>query len=146
MKIKLRLADADRKRYDCDEFIEVDPYAVSAREAIALQAGVTIEGVPLQYDDPAEWRQTLAGVPVLENGEPVLEDVPDSDEKRPKLKGDPRAVYVLVWLALRRSGPALERLPLSDVEFDADGFSWAVVADDEDAEPGKGGQVAETTS
>lgn len=127
MKIRLRLSDADRERFDCPEWMDLDPHTVSMHEAIALQAGATVEGVTIAFDLPSDWRASLTS----------------DATPRARLAG----MFVLVWLALRRSGT---QLPLSDVDFDADALVWDITLDAEenpapDAE-GKDESGPETTS
>jgi hypothetical protein len=151
VKFSLRLADADRARYDCPEWIDVDPFAVSVREAMILQTGVTVtdgnDGFVVQFASPGAWRKAMAGTPVLDaEGKPVLVDVLD-DEGQPVIDeatGKPKqkplkqnnylAQMVLVWLALRRAGVSVS---LKDLVYDTDQIAWKMVADEPDAdEPG----------
>jgi hypothetical protein len=141
MKIRLRLGDADRARYDCPEWIEVDPYAIQFKETIAIQAGVVIEGVTVAFDTPQDWRAALSGRPVLgADGQPVMvprlddDGSPVLDEQgqpamKAKVRADHTATLVLVWLALRRAGA---KVGLADVDFDSDSLTWDVVLDPED--------------
>lgn len=112
MRIRVRLTPEDQKRYECPEWMELDPFSLTATEAFVLQAGFTREGVTMGFDSPAAWREALN-------------------------KGTAAAGIVLVWLALRRSDVSVS---LADLEFDYDNAGWKIVPDaaEPDQESGKG--------
>lgn len=112
MKIRVRLTPEDQKRYECPEWMELDPFSLTATEAFVLQAGFTREGVTMGFDSPAAWREALNGQTTAAAG------------------------IVLVWLALRRAGVSV---PLADLEFDYDNAGWEIVPDaaEPDQESGK---------
>lgn len=157
MKFRLRLGEDDGKRYDCPDWIDLDLLSVSVREAIVLQNGADIDGVLIAYDSPAHWRKDMFGIPVLgADGQPVMQDVLDENNE-PKLDSDGQplrqekrkvsmnAVYVGVWLALRRAGA---KVTLADLDVDFDALEWEFVPDEDEAseEPGKAESDPETTS
>lgn len=127
MKIRLRLGDADRERYQCPEWIELDPLAVSMRDAVAMQAGADVDGVTVAFDSPAHWRKALSGSEGHEGSQLA-------------------ATLVMVWMALRRAGV---KVSLSELDFDSDSLGWEMVPDPYDEQPdaeGKDESAPETTS
>lgn len=122
--IHLRLSDADRERLGCPEWLDIDPYSVTAREAAALQRGFDLAGERVIYAHPGEWRAALLGeVVVDERGAPVMQPVESDDG--PKIVETRRANFgafmVLVWLALRRVDIAV---PFSELDFNVDQLAY----------------------
>jgi hypothetical protein len=103
VKIRLSLGEADRKRYDCPEWIEFDPFTVTMAETIVMQRGADIDGVVVGFDEPGMWRNAMT-------------------------KGDIGAFLITVWLGLRRAGAVVSLTDAATVEFDA--VKYAVVSDD----------------
>jgi len=147
MLVKIRLGDKDRERFDCAEWLPVDPLSVSIREAILLQKGVEVDGGVIAFDSPAAWRLALNGHPLIgEDGEPVtVEAVVDGETTKRIVKvANYDAEMVLVWLALKRAGT---KVALGDVDYDSDDLDWSVQVESEDAgELGKDPSTPETTS
>jgi hypothetical protein len=112
VKIRIRLGDADRERYNCPEWMDFDPLTVRSNEAFAMQAGLTIEGTTIGFNSPNDWRTSLRDSTAAAN-------------------------IVLVWLALRRAGVGV---PLGEVEYDFDGAQYEIAPDPvaPDEESGKG--------
>lgn len=146
--IAIRLSDADRARLGLDqEWIQLDLFAVTAREAMALQRGADLgDGLVVQFDGPNAYRTALGGKPVFgADGQPVMVEEPDPDGPEgattlvQKRAPDFGAELATVWLGLRRAGITV---PLAEVDFDRDGWEWRWVHDDTaaaegDGEPGK---------
>lgn len=123
--LQIRLSDADRERYGCEEWLDADAASVSVREAMALQ--------PLGFTSPTDWRQALRGDVVEEDGKPVLR--PDGQPLRRQGRQYPAALLGLVWLALKRSGV---QVGLDDLDFDMDNLDIEAPPEPEQAdEPGK---------
>lgn len=112
MKVRIRLGEEDRARFECPEWMEVDVHSVRASEAFVMQAGLTHGGVTVGFDSPNDWRAALN-------------------------KNSAAAFILLVWLALHRHGNGV---PVGDLEFDFDTAQAEAVADPvvPDAESGKG--------
>jgi hypothetical protein len=123
--IHLRLSDVDRERLGVpDEWLDVDPHSVTAREASILQRGFDLDGERITYDTPGEWRRALRG------------GMPDD---QPARRPDFPAMLVLVWLALRRAGVTAA---LDALDFDLDGLAYRSDGQpepepDPEASPGK---------
>lgn len=156
MKIRLRLGDADRERYGCPEWMELDPNTVSMGETIAMQKGIKVEDDIVAFDEPTDWLAAIGGRVVRDaDGEPVMENVLDDDgrpilgddgkpERTEKRVADWGAWLFAAWMALRRAG---HKVPLRDVDPALPQIRIDFVYDEEptDAE-GKGESVPETTS
>lgn len=111
--IHLRLCDEDRKRLGVDvEWLDIDAYSVTAREAAILQRGFDLDGERVAYAHPGLWRGALTQKPLP----------------------DPNAMLVLVWLALRRIDITT---PLGDLDFNLDLLAYNV----DRAEPEGGEEV-----
>jgi hypothetical protein len=82
---KLRLASADRERLGCPEFLPLDTFSVTNREAMRLQ--------DLGYATPQVWRRALRP-----------KAVEDAAGEATDFVVDYRAWTVLVWLSLARAG------------------------------------------
>ena len=142
MKIQLRLSDADRKRFGCDEWLELDPLGITAREAAALQ-----EPFWPKHDgfvSPSEWRKALRGTPLFDDhGAPVMVDDGEGGQVQ-KRRPDYAAHAALVWLALKRAGAAVE---LAGLDYDQDSARFAMQPDETPAGQGKddGEQPTELT-
>lgn len=157
MKVRLRLSDVDRKRFDCPEWLELDPMKVSFREVIAMQRGFDVDGEVVAFDSGIDWRLAWLGRPVLDkNGEPVMVDALDEDGQPllddngervriAKRVNDYGAALVGIWLALRRAGITL---PLGDVaDCDPERMALEIAPDEGDeTDPGKGESDPATTS
>jgi hypothetical protein len=137
---RLRLADQDRERYGCDEWLELDPFAITNREAAAIQRGFTCDGMKVAFDNPATWLRALTGEVVTDdNGAPVMDPITGHDGEPtvvPRRRPDFGAELILVWLALRRSGI---NVPMSEVDYDMD-MRWESTvpqADEPDEIPGE---------
>lgn len=141
MIVKLKLADADRERFGCEEWIALDLFAVTAREAIEIQAATWPGpgGEEYYFDSPQAWREALAGRPVFDaTGAPVMvQDWSEQDGAfvpRQKKRTDVGAAVVLVWLALKRVGVTTA---LADLDFNADALDWQVDQPTAPESPGK---------
>lgn len=125
MAAVLKLGEADRVRLGAPEQIVLDVFAISNREAIALQR--------LGYRSPRAWRQALEPVRVEEpneDGVPVLVDT----------FVDVLAWTGLIWIALRRCGVESD---VNTLEFDIDALSITRDEPEDDAE-GETGKDAAT--
>jgi hypothetical protein len=136
---KLRLVDADRERYGCKEWLTIDLDDVTAWEYALIQDGYTKDGKRVKFDSPQVWMRALTGQvvtdaqgepvtdPVLENGEPVLDD--EGRPKRvPRRSTNIFAEIFLVWLALRHNGTDV---PMADAaSYRAAGVQWEVAGND----------------
>jgi hypothetical protein len=99
--IHLRLSDVDRERLGGPEWLDLDHYSVTAREAAILQRGFDLDGEHVAFEHPGEWRKALS---------------PDGDSPW-------AATLVLVWLALRRAGV---QVALADLDFNLDSLAYRV--------------------
>jgi hypothetical protein len=154
MSARLRLSDEDRKRFGCEEWLEIT-LRPSAREAAEMQRPffVDTDGERKGFADPDEWHEALDGTPVFdEYGAPVMveadEEQPDGSTKKvekQKRQTHFGALLALAWLALKRA--KIDVPDLRDFDFDS-GLSRYLILPDEDPEsPGKGsGSDPETTS
>jgi hypothetical protein len=131
---RLRLSDADRERYGCKEWLDVDPFAITNREAAAIQRGFTADGLKVAFDNPALWLKALTGEVVTdENGAPVMDPITGLDGEPtvvPRRRPDFGAELILVWLALRHNGTDV---PMSEVDYDMT-MRWESIPQDGDAE------------
>lgn len=154
MKIRVRLSDADRQRFECDEWLEFD-WTLTFAEAIPLQDGVSVGGAMVGFDTPSDWRMALVGRPVIgPDGEPAMRDVID-DEGNPvlddagqpvrviKRKTDFGAALVAAWVALRRAGKDVSLVDVSTCDL---GMRLDFVPDPDETESGKDQSAPETTS
>lgn len=127
---RLRLSDADRERYQCKEWLDVDPSAVTSWEAVLMQRGFTRDGIRVAFDSPAVWMRSLLGEVVTdEQGAPVMDPVTGLDGEPtvvPRRRPDLGAELMLVWLALRHNGTDV---PMAEVEYHISGMRWEVAAD-----------------
>lgn len=140
--ISLRLSDADRARYGCGEWLDVEYGSVTAWEAALIQRGFTRDGLHVGFDSPGIWRRALSGQVVTdESGQPLTRKIETDDgvkeveQRRP----DFGAEVILVWLALRRAG---SDVPMAEVDYDTDGLRWQTSSDlppspDEETVPGE---------
>lgn len=143
MKILLFLSEADQNRFGCGPQLEVNPFAVTAREAAAIQ-----EPFFPKHDgfvSPKEWRDALRGTPLVDQyGAPVMVEVEEDGEtkQQQKRKPDYAANAVVVWLGLRRAGVNVE---LADLDYDTDAFRWSFQTDQPEGQ-GKDDSDPATTS
>lgn len=124
LSIRLRLSDADRERYGCDEWLGVVFGSVNAWEAALIQRGFTKDGIRVGFDSPGRWRQGLTGQVITgDDGEPILRKVetPEGMKEVPQRRPDFGAELILVWMALRRAGIDV---PMAEVDYDTDGLTW----------------------
>jgi hypothetical protein len=142
MRLLLRLSDADRERLGCDDWLPLDPFAVTARQAAVLQRPIWpgTDGEPESFEDPDAWRAGLRGVPQFdEHGAPVMVDDPDADGKVQHRRAHFGAELAMVWLALRHNGVEVDP---AELDYNRDGVRYITEADpDPDPEPegpGKG--------
>lgn len=143
MKILLFLSEADQNRFGCGPQLEVDPLAITAREAAAIQ-----EPFFPKHDgfvSPWEWREALRGKPMVDQyGAPVMVDVEEDGVTKQEQKRKPNyaANAVVVWLCLRRAGVNVE---LADLDYDADNARFTFQADQPEGQ-GKDNSDPATTS
>ena len=113
---KLRLAEADRERLGCPEFLPIEMGTLTNREAIELRK--------LGFNTPRLFWAALRSQPVKEHDE-VVDAVLDYE-----------AWTAYVWLALRRAGVETD---VHTLEFDLDRLEY--LPDDEppapEGDPGK---------
>lgn len=122
--MRIRLSDADRERLGCPEWIEYQPDRLMIDEAIEIQDAIGY--------GPDELLDAMQGVPLVRNGQPVL----DSDGEQ-RVRRDLRAWQAVVWAALRRAGVDT---PLQGLTFDLLKLRTAL-----DEEPGKAGPDDQST-
>jgi hypothetical protein len=142
--VRIYLSDADRERYGAPEFL---PFKASfgLREAAAMKVA-TKWSVELLLDAwqkrPAlDMRGEVITRPVLdEAGQPVLDEA-GVPRVEPVMEGNPEAMAVLVWLALRRAGI---RVPFDD-DFDIDTQVRVVPDEDDELEAGKAPETTTTS-
>lgn len=143
--MRIRLADADRERLGCPEWVEYDPNKLGLREAAALkrETGYTPEMLSRRLQGTAQF-DTATGEPLTE---PVLDEHQQpviGEDGQPKtkllLEPDYEAWAAVVWLALRRAGTLI-----AFADFDIEiGFDVEDSAGDGDA--GKEPAPSTTTS
>jgi hypothetical protein len=100
--MRIRLAEADRERLGCPEWLDLTLSSITAREAGTIQR--------LGGYGPDELADALRGEPIIRDGQPVVDD-----EGQPKLRYDFDAWVAVVWLALKRSGVTV---PYNELDFD----------------------------
>ena len=93
--IHLRLSHADRERLGCPEWLDLDVYSVTAREAAIMQRGFDLDGERAAFAHPGVWRNALGG----------------GDDRVPNFA----AITMLVWLALRRVDVVVPLAEVADI-------------------------------
>jgi hypothetical protein len=140
VRVRLRLSDVDRERYQCKEWLEFDFDEIEAWDVALIQRGFVRDGIRVAFDNPNLWSRALADQVIKDdNGNPVMDPVLDSvgapvlDEngeplRVPQRKPDMGAVLILVWLALRYNGTDV---PMDQVRVRLSGMHWDLVTGDE---------------
>jgi hypothetical protein len=106
--MRIRLSDADRERFGCEEWLPVDLPSMTNREAAAIQQAYG-------FNDNAEIADAFNA-----------QYQRDEDGNFVQFKPDYRALDAVVWLALRQVG-ALTGRARSELAAELDGLEYEVI-------------------
>ena len=141
----IKLHPKDAAKYGCPERIEFEFEAIGVRQRAAVEKACrhTIRWMLDQMQGVPEFDDTGAPIPIPvvdDDGNPVMEDDGVTPKMTPKLRRDPEATAMLIYLALWGAG---YRLDWDTFDVRAIGLEVNLADDEDEVNEGKDEPAAE---